>query len=191
MLKEEFNHFWKSNFKETIPLNFTFRTTYSKRWLRIHSLPNSKRYAENEIELKTVLERQNSVISNSFSENEEIYIVKSEFYVSNIKDDDFHEDLNFEEVDIVNLKSYFVGEYDSDDKLSIQVFKTKWKRNYFNNLLVDIANDVYMIFFVSLNKPIIFAPYDGGMDIVYQDENQRNNYTIKYKDYLSERNDGL
>jgi len=88
VLKEEFNHFWKTNFKETIPLNFTFRTTYSKRWVRIHSLPNSKRYAENESELDTILERQNSVISDSLSENEDIYIVKSEFYITNIEDDD-------------------------------------------------------------------------------------------------------
>ena len=172
-------------------MNFTFRTTYPNRWLRIHSLPNSKRYPENETELAIVLNRQNLVISDIFNENEDIYIVRSEFYIENIEGFDLNQEFNFEEIDILNLKEFFNGEYESDDKLSVQVSKTNWKKNYFNNLLEDIANDVSMIFFVSINEPTIFAPYDGGMDIIYQNEFKRNHFKEKYRDYLSERIDGL
>lgn len=191
VLKEEFKTFWKKNFKETIPLNFTFRTAYPKRWLRIHSLPNSKRYAENETELKIILDRQNLVISDFFSENEEIYIFKSEFYVENTENFNLHNELNFEEVDIINLNEHFIDEYDAGDRLSVQVSQAKWKINCFNNLLEDIANDVSLIFFVSIKNPVIFAPYDGGMDIIYQNEDQRNYFKEKYKNYLPARSDGL
>lgn len=191
MLKEEFKTFWKTNFKETIPLNFTFRSTYPHRWLRIHSLPNSKRYPDNEAELTIILNRQNQVISDIFNKNEEIYIVRNEFFVENKEEFDIHAELNFEEVDIVDLKDFFKNEYESDDKLSVQVSKTNWNKNYFNKVLEDIANDVSMIFFVSVSNQTIFAPYDGGMDIIYRDEIQRNYFKKKYKDYLSERIDGL
>lgn len=191
MLKEEFKTFWKINFKETIPLNFTFRATYPERWLRIHSLPNSKRYPESEIELKFIFNRQNSVISDVFKEDEEIYIVRSEFYIENIEEFDLQSEFNFEEVEIINLKDFFINEYESDDKLSVQVSKVTWKINSFNDILEDIANDVSMIFFVSISNSIIFAPYDGGMDIIYQNELQKNYFKEKYKEYLSERIDGL
>lgn len=191
MIKEEFNLFWESNFKETIPLNFIFRTIYSNRWLRIHSLPNSKRYAENENEINLILERQNQVVSDFISENQEIYIVRSEINVDYNDDYDLHKEFNFQEVAIINLRDLFDDDYDNDDKLSVQVTKKIWQINCFNSLLEDIANDVSLIFFVSINNPVIFAPYDGGMDIIYQSETQRNFYKEKYKNYLSQRKDGL
>jgi hypothetical protein len=191
VIKEEFNLFWESNFKETIPLNFIFRTTYPNRWLRIHSLPNSKRYAENENEINLILERQNQVVSDFISENQEIYIVRSEINVDYNNDYDSHKEFNFQEVAIINLRDLFDDDYDDDDKLSVQVTKKIWQINCFNSLLEDIANDVSLIFFVSINNPVIFAPYDGGMDIIYQSETQRNFYKEKYKNYLSQRKDGL
>lgn len=189
-MKEEFNLFWRNNFKETIPLNFTFRTTYPNRWLRIHSLPNSKRYAENENEINLLLERQNQVISDSIKENQEVYIVRSEINVDYNDTFDLHEEFNFQEVSILNLQDFF-DDYNNEDKLSVQVTRTKWKMNCFNSLLEDIANDVSLVFFVSITDLVIFAPYDGGMDIIYQNEMKRNYYKEKYKNYLSQRKDGL
>ena len=48
MTSEQFNTFWALNFADTIPIQHYFKHDYSDRWFRIHSLPESKRYADNE-----------------------------------------------------------------------------------------------------------------------------------------------
>ena len=194
MLKEEFELFWKMNFKEVIPLNFTFKQSYPKRWLRIHSLPESKRYAENELEMETILIRQNQIISDELQENDEIYLVRDEYFINTGEienEGEFYNEYDFKKISVLNLNEYYPIDYDKNDKLNILVTKRKWKKNGYNKLLEDLANDVSLIFIVSIKKKIIFAPYDGGMDIIYQNENQRNLYKNKYKDWLSKRSDGL
>lgn len=196
MLQKEFNSFWENNFKETIPLNFLFREAYSKRWLRIHSLPESKRYADNDTEMNLILSRQNQIISDEYAENEDIYLVSTEFFTNNkeiVEEEEFcfYPEYNFEKISVLNLNSYFPLDYSSDQKLNIFVAKRKWEVNIYNNLLKDIADDASIIFFVSIQNKIIFAPYDGGMDVIYQNENQKNFYKKKYKEWLSDREDGL
>jgi hypothetical protein len=36
---------WNNHYPEAPPVGFLLRQVYSDRWLRIHSLPGSKRYA--------------------------------------------------------------------------------------------------------------------------------------------------
>lgn len=194
MLQEEFNIFWENNFEETIPLNFLFRDVYKNRWLRIHSLPESKRYADDDNEMDTILFRQNQLISDEYSENEDIYIVSVEFSIDNEEGDEefcFYPEYNFEKTSVLNLNTYFPLDFSSTQKLKIFVSKRKWRVNFHNNILKDIANDASIIFFVSIRNKIIFAPYDGGMDVIYQNENQKNFYKEKYIDWLSERTDEL
>ena len=50
MTSEQFNTYWALNFADSIPIPHYFRHDYSDRWFRIHSLPGSKRYADNEEE---------------------------------------------------------------------------------------------------------------------------------------------
>ncbi|MEN2436605.1 hypothetical protein AAH994_14405 [Weeksellaceae bacterium A-14] len=160
MLKEEFESFWKMNFKEVIPLYFTFRQTYPKRWLRIHSLPESKRYADNKLEMETILNRQNQIISDELKENDDIYLVRDEYFINTGEienEDEFYTEFNFQKLSILNLSEYYPIDYDDKDKLNVLVSKQKWKKNKYNLLLEDIANDVSQIFIVSIKKKNYFC----------------------------------
>jgi len=42
-----------------------------------------------------------------------------------------------------------------------------------------------------VDKKIIIAPYDGGVDLILKDIETRNIYKQKYSDWLSQREDGL
>ncbi|MDJ1503014.1 DUF3885 domain-containing protein [Xanthocytophaga agilis] len=64
MTKEQFTIFWSSTFPDTLPISHYFKYDYSDRWFRIHSLPESKRYADNEEEWNILLHRQNTIISD-------------------------------------------------------------------------------------------------------------------------------
>ncbi|WP_425586206.1 DUF3885 domain-containing protein [Streptomyces sannanensis] len=43
---------WESNWPGTLPLGHLLRSAWPDRWVRFHSLPESKRYADTEAEFK-------------------------------------------------------------------------------------------------------------------------------------------
>ena len=67
---------------------------------------------------------------------------------------------------------------------------TIWQQNKHDKLLRDIAVENVRAFFVSIDKNLLIAPYDGGVDFILKDTMTRDIYKLKYKDWLSEREDG-
>mgnify|MGYP000411485810 CR=1 FL=1 len=49
-----------------------------------------------------------------------------------------------------------------------------------NDLLRAIANDETRALFVSVEKNVLVAPYDGGIDLILKDSETRDNYKKKY-----------
>jgi hypothetical protein len=78
MTAEEFKVYWGSNYHETVPISHYFRHDYSDRWFRIHSLPQSKRYAENDQEWSILLHRQNQIVTDLIGENSNFLLVTGE-----------------------------------------------------------------------------------------------------------------
>jgi hypothetical protein len=60
------------------PIAHTFRSTYADRWLRFHSLPDSKRYPESEDEYAIALDRYNTVLDELFT-GLEVFVVTVEW----------------------------------------------------------------------------------------------------------------
>lgn len=52
---------WRARFGEVLPAGFLCREALSDRWLRIHSLPESKRYPADPSEMAELLSRHNRV----------------------------------------------------------------------------------------------------------------------------------
>ena len=86
MTKEQFEKFWISTFPDTLPISHLFKFDYKDRWFRIHSLPKSKRYADNENEWEILLSRQNQIINDLLGGNHLHALGKTPFddYLSNI-----------------------------------------------------------------------------------------------------------
>jgi hypothetical protein len=74
MTKVQLNTFWQSNFPNCPPINYLFKIFYTDRWLRIHSLPDSKRYAETAEEWQVLLQTQNSILDDVFSNNDKVIL---------------------------------------------------------------------------------------------------------------------
>lgn len=73
----------------------------------------------------------------------------------------------------------------------IYIKSDKWKRNSKNEILKAIADDEIRAMFICPLKDCIIAPYDGGVDIIVDSIEKRDELKLKYKDWLSEREDGL
>jgi hypothetical protein len=74
MKEIEFIEYWNNNYPESLPIGHELKWVYKERWFRIHSLPESKRYAQNEDEYKIILDRQKQLIEDLIGDGTEVAI---------------------------------------------------------------------------------------------------------------------
>lgn len=193
MTESEFISYWDREYPEALPINHELKWKYKDRWFRIHSLPSSKRYAENEDEYAIILHRQNQLINDLIGEKTEMFISIGLYEYGSLNDncsgvEGFDK---FQKVFSVNLKKERPEEYEDEVNLEIYVTVEKWEKHSHDKTLRAIADDKFRAMFVCPSKQCIIAPYDGGVDIVVDTAQKRNELKLKYKDWLSDREDGL
>lgn len=196
MTTEQFNIFWTSTYPNTVPISSCFKHDYSDRWLRIHSLPESKRYPENEADWKILLTRQNQLITDLLGDNSNVLLVTGEFNWGERKafiteENEVFKSYNFSRLDTIDLYKLNPDNYDKDDIYRAAFAETVWSVNKHDSLLKEIANDNTRAFFVSVDKNVLIAPYDGGVDILLKDRETKESYKQKYNAWLSTRVDGF
>lgn len=62
MQSDELNKFWTDEFGDNLPVASELKWKFEQRWFRIHTLPDSKRYPDNESEYDEILRRHNIVL---------------------------------------------------------------------------------------------------------------------------------
>nr|WP_314370371.1 hypothetical protein [uncultured Acinetobacter sp.] len=197
-MQNSFQSQWDSQFPNKIPISHLLKHYFPQSWLRIHSLPESKRYADTPAEYELLLNRHNEIITDCFGENSSIFIVSGHYFTfsRNIKayDPAFILPYKFNLEEEINLKQLNPEDYDDDEEDSFfrpYSIETTWQTNQHNELLIKIADDEVRVFMLSFEQNIIVAPYDGGIDFIIFNEAKRNALRDKYKDWLSPREDGL
>jgi hypothetical protein len=197
MTREQFKSLWATRYSKTIPISHFFRHDYSNRWFRIHSLPESKRYPENDAEWRILLSRQNSIITDILGDNSKIVMVTGKYYQEGQGDLDSINDFNpmkqfaFVQMADIDLHKLRPKEHEQGEMYRPMFCESVWIRDDHDTLLRDIAKDSVRIFFVALKHDTVAAPYDGGIDFILKDSEMRDKYKNKYRDWLSERKDGL
>ncbi|VAW36449.1 hypothetical protein MNBD_GAMMA01-192 [hydrothermal vent metagenome] len=190
--KIDFNTYWQKEFSEFLPFCHSLKYNYPDRWFRIHSLPNSKRYADTKDEYQTIINRQNQLFDTVIGERTNImlvfaictYDVTNENYAKII---DYKE---FRKIKTINLSQTEPENYEDNIFLDIYVKYTRWHKNEYNKILKAIADDKVRFLFVCPSKNRIIGPYDGGVDVIMENEVARDKMKIKYKNWLSNREDG-
>lgn len=197
MTSQQFNDFWASNYPETIPLSHYFKHDYHERWFRIHSLPESKRYADNEEEWNILLTRQNNIISDLLGNSSQLFAVTGEYnYDGKNEIPEFlnkkpFSGIKFTDLDSIDMHKIEPDESDEGTTYRPFIAELTWKQNRYDHILKSIANDERRVFFISVEKKCLIAPYDGGIDFVLESIEIKDAFKTKYKDWLSKREDGL
>lgn len=196
MAPNEFNKLWILNYPDTVPISHLFKHDYIDRWFRIHSLPDSKRYADNDEEWSILLLRQNEIITDLFGVDSKVILVTGEYNWNErtthiIDDEEVFKNYSFLRLDNIDLCKLNPDSYDEEEVYWPAFAETAWSPNQHDKLLKEIANDNTRAFFVSFDKNVIVAPYDGGVDIILKDSLTRDHYKNKYKEWLSIHEDGL
>ncbi len=176
MKKQAFEQFWAKKYPETPPINYLFKHNLPERWVRFHSLPESKRYAETKAEWDILLQRQNDIIDYLISQNAEIKVV-----INSISSGHFL----FQMFDFENIGVLI------HDEMTFQSFvtETTWQSGGLNPLLMEIADDSIRAFVIA--PDCIVAPYDGGVDVILKNIDAKNELKNIFSDWLSQREDGL
>jgi hypothetical protein len=198
MNKVQFQDFWAKNFPETPPINHLFKHHLKERWLRIHSLPDAKRYAETPEEWAILLERQNTLFADLMPNNAKICIVSGIYSnADKVLEKDvfdtlpYSKILKFKELDVLDFHAISGDWFDEGMKFTPCFTEEIYAPHKFDSILKSIANDEWRLFFLDPKTRTIIAPYDGGVDIIFGEKHPLSIFKEKYRNWLSERDDGL
>ena len=148
---------WSMWFPGCPPFSPVMRRLFRERWLRIYSLPEGERYAISDDETKTLLVRHNDVAEAVLGDGAECAVV-----VAGLTDDlPSLQALNLQRVEGW-LDRWMSDEYFADYLEGIGDFFVgffTWRRDAFNELLYDIAEDrANHLLFASLRTGRVYAP---------------------------------
>jgi len=197
-----FQDFWKSKYGEIPPLSHILREFFTNKWFRIHSLPDSKRYAENDVEMQIILNRQNILISDLFGSHKAYLLL---FYTISKKPESARINQISNVIMLNNIRlDIALPEYYDYECYFVSGFVNKiWEATSIDTCLEKIANyemitsfdacECYFshILIIDISRNRIIAPYDGGVDIFLNTQCERDFFKSKYKDWLSTHECGL
>ncbi|OTG81607.1 hypothetical protein [Acinetobacter sp. ANC 4648] len=191
-MAKTFEQLWHFYFPNKVPARNLIYHYFKKSFIRFHSLPQSKRYAESVKEYNLLLTRQNQIITDCFGMDTSIFIVTTKhfYHINGHPLFNIQKSLQYNLIPTLAINLHLaVPDYynDASDKdLFIMPFyvKTIWQPNIHNDLLTKIADDKTSALFISFEKNIIVAPYDGGIDFIIQDKYLKQHLKEKYKDWL-------
>jgi hypothetical protein len=183
---------WSENFDGVEPLAYELKHKLNERWVRFHSLPESKRYPENASEYAEVLNRYNKILREHFGVNVKLYVVIPECSENKIP---FKPEKKFRKLfcdteywRTVEIYEEFGGEF-YWHFYAATLHYSGYELNALLRLVAD--NEVANCFVVSENSMSLFHPYDGGSDSILSSSEERDKLKEKFSGWLSNHPKGF
>jgi hypothetical protein len=182
-----FQSWLREHFGATPPVGYCLRTDHRDRWLRLHSLPESKRYAADEDERAEVRARAWAAASEVLPTGSPAWLVTCCF-------GDERASLGLDAVP--SLVFEHAGRYEhallEGEPLVAYAASTPWPHEGFDRLIEAIAADEVRAAWFSPVTRAVFAPYDGGVDLVAESPRGAAAWRRVFRsDLFSARPDGL
>lgn len=181
-----FQRWLRERFGTTPPAGYCLRTDHRERWLRLHSLPASKRYAEDDAERGEVRRRAWAAASEVLPTGSPVWLVMCMFGADS---DHARRD------EVPSLVFHRAGRYEHallDEPLVAYAAETTWPHDGFDQLLAAIAGDAVGAVWFCQASGEVFAPYDGGVDLVVESPRRAEALRRVFApDWFSSRADGL
>lgn len=157
------------------PIGWKLRVEFAHRWFRIHSLPESKRYPEREAEYEEILSRHNQLASDVLGVNRRIFLFWYGF-------------------DLGEMRAGRRAATFREDGENCHIFMREdtWRAGAFDDIITDVADDKRssVVFFDTENDSV-YAPYDGGADVLVTDPGRLNHLKEEYRKWFSTHESGL
>lgn len=190
---KELAKFWEREFKGFAPEAHNLKHAYKSRWVRFHSLPESKRYPDNEQEYLEVLYRHNAILQELSRDNSKILVILPEYSESKAP--------TKPEPDLASLfpvSEPWCSLKQHEDHENYQLYwhlhvsEVRFTGCELNSLFRLVANDeADNIIIIIPSTGVVFHPYDGGADVVLKSTKQRDLLKEMYHGWLSEHPEGF
>lgn len=172
---------FRSCFGATPPLGYCLRADHATRWLRLHSLPASKRYADTDAERAEV--RHRAFTAAAAVLRDAIWIVTPAYELETVRR--LAPGLTFTPA----------GRYEHpllDEPLDAHAAPTPWPHPDSAALVDEIASDATRALWFCAATGEVFAPYDGGIDLLAATPARAAALRATFPpDWFSRRPDGL
>jgi hypothetical protein len=190
MTAKELEVYWESNYGNCPMIGYLFSTAFPDRWFRIHSLPQSRRYPKHTKDWKILLERHNQIITDILGNDTNVLLITGSYHFDDNhnfinEDHDVFKKYDFNAITDVDLHKLSHHNYDEGQIFRPSFTKVSWNQNKYDTVLSAVADDHIRLFFLSIEKNVIIASYDGGIDLILKDTETRDFYKSKYKEWLS------
>ncbi len=186
---------WQHCFPDCEPISHLLRPTFRDRWVRFHSLPESKRYPEDEGEYATVLDRHNRTLGELVGAGRSVVLLTTG-YSETPEPVRTYRDLESSDPDAKPWRTVPMHELEGDfsDPSYWHVFASvwEWRPGSFDPIIRLIADDaVANVMVVDADCRWLLHPYDGGMDVIAETSAARGRLLAGHGDWLSARADGM
>lgn len=169
-------------------MGFLLREKYSDRWFRIHTLPGSKRHPDDEDEMAEILRRHRTVLGDIVGSVPLVLVLTgySETPQPVLSDQWLQEHYPASQPFTTMLMD------DSATYWHFFMVERNWEPFMFDALLRRIAQDtIANVAITPLDLTSVYAPYDGGADIILSSSAERDAVKNRYAPSLSPLPSGL
>jgi len=163
------------------------------RWVRFHTLPDSKRYPGTEEEYEIVLARHKAVLAELVA-GPELLVVTAGYSDSPQP----QEPGRSPETVAVHPDATYWTSIGIDDEpgfeswMHLYVSQVVWRPGILDPLLRQVADDVIAnVLIADIGLQWLYHPYDGGMDVILPSPGERDALHDKHRDWLSRHPAGL
>ena len=172
--------------ENTPPISHSLKSILKSNWIRFHSLPNSKRYPENIEDENEILNRHNCVLDSIFKNGDSVFVIQCVWSDERNKPEK-------PKGKGVFWKSWVIDSDGLEYVLGHAYAKSvKYKSRFLNDLILLVAHDRESnIMIVGERRKVVYAPYDGGMDLIITDSEMLNELRTIHSTFLSTHPDGL
>lgn len=186
---------WDSKYPNCPPIGYRLREAFPERWVRFHSLLESKRYPEDESEYQMIFQRHSCILSELLGAERGVVLLTTGYSEDSRRVRTYSEldtlDPNakpWRTVPLHNVDSHFI------DPTYWHVFASEWewRPGLFDPIIRLVADcTVSNVLIVHPGCRWVLHPYDGGMDVIAETPSERSRLRATYRDWLSARADGL
>ena len=188
--RDALNTFWIEHLERADPLAYALRERFADRWVRFHSLPESKRYPDTKAETAEILKRHNTLMGDLFAPGTDVYLLTTHYTE--------HETpgTSYDALTVIDTGAQhwttILGEDEDDINAHIYVSEWTWAPGVFDPVLRLVINDqVSNIMIADAESASLLHPYDGGMDVIVKSSDDRNRLKARYIDWLPQNSQGL
>ena len=181
---------WRRRFPDCEPISHELRHAFPDRWVRSHSLPESKRYPDDEVEYATLLARHNTVLGSLTHAGQTLALLTTGY--SGTAEPTRDDDLRELDPQALPWRSVPMPDFGPTTYWHVFASRHRWFPGGFDPIVRQVAADILAnVMIVPLDCRWLLHPYDGGMDVILDSPATRDALKASFPDWLSDLASGM